>query len=60
MSHRTWVEGKNVRYEDPHADNRAERLPALAAELVRLEVDIIVSGGTRRSRKAAAPTRRSR
>jgi putative ABC transport system substrate-binding protein len=41
-----WVEGKNVRYEVRHADNRAERLPALATELVRLDVDVIVSGGT--------------
>jgi hypothetical protein len=43
MSDRTWVEGKNVRYEDPHADNWAERLPALAAELVRLRCKFLLA-----------------
>jgi putative ABC transport system substrate-binding protein len=39
-----YVEGRNVRFERRFAGGRPERLPALAAELVRLNVDIIVTG----------------
>jgi putative ABC transport system substrate-binding protein len=41
-----WIEGKNVVFEGRYADNRLERLPALAEELVRLNVNVIVSIGT--------------
>ena len=41
-----WIEGKNVVVERRYAENRVERLPELAAELVRLNVDVIVAGGT--------------
>src|SRR5438034_1513915 len=41
-----WVEGKNVIYEARYAENRLDRLPELAAELLRLNVDVIVAGGT--------------
>jgi putative tryptophan/tyrosine transport system substrate-binding protein len=41
-----WIEGKNVTFEYRYADNRLERLPELAAELVRLNVDVIVAVGT--------------
>jgi len=42
-----WVEGKNISIEYRYADGRSDRLPALVADLVRLEVDIIVvSTGT--------------
>jgi putative ABC transport system substrate-binding protein len=37
------VDGRNVTIEYRFADGRPERLPALAAELVRLKVDIIVA-----------------
>jgi putative ABC transport system substrate-binding protein len=37
---------KNVAFEGRYADNRLERLPALAGELVRLNVDVIVAIGT--------------
>jgi putative tryptophan/tyrosine transport system substrate-binding protein len=40
------VEGKNVVFERRYAENRLERLPELAADLVRLKVDVIVAGGT--------------
>jgi putative ABC transport system substrate-binding protein len=36
-----WIEGQNVVIERPSADGRVERLPALAAELVRGKVDVI-------------------
>ena len=41
-----WIEGKNVVYEDRYAENRLDRLPDLAAELVRLKVDVITAAGT--------------
>jgi putative tryptophan/tyrosine transport system substrate-binding protein len=41
-----WIEGKNVVYEDRYAENRLDRLPELAAELVRLKVDVITAAGT--------------
>src|SRR5215470_1936699 len=40
-----YVEGQNVVLDVRSANNLAERLPALAAELVRLNVDVIVTGG---------------
>jgi putative ABC transport system substrate-binding protein len=39
------VEGKNVTTEWLYAEGKLDRLPALAAELVRLKVDVIVSAG---------------
>ena len=41
-----YVEGQNVAFEIRGAEGRPERLPALAAELVRLKVDIIVASGS--------------
>ena len=41
-----WVEGENVVFERRYAENRLERLPELAADLVRLKVDVIVAAGT--------------
>ena len=41
-----WVEGKNIAFERRYAEDRLERLPELAADLVRLKVDVIVAGGT--------------
>ncbi len=38
-----WVEGKNISIEYRYAEGRADRLPDLAADLVRLKVDIIVA-----------------
>jgi len=38
-----WVEGQNLVIEDRWAEGRIERFPALAAELVRLKVDVIVT-----------------
>jgi putative tryptophan/tyrosine transport system substrate-binding protein len=39
-----YVEGRNFVFEQRYADGRMERLPDLAAELVRLRVDVIVTG----------------
>ena len=38
-----WIEGRNIRFEPHYYEQRLERLPHLAAELVRLNVDIIVA-----------------
>jgi putative ABC transport system substrate-binding protein len=40
-----YVEGKNIVVEYRHAEGKQDRLPALAAELVRLKVDVIVIPG---------------
>ena len=41
-----YVEGKNITFEYRYADNRFDRLPALADELVRLKVDVLVVPST--------------
>jgi len=41
-----WVEGQNIVIDYRYAQGRVDRLPDLAAELVRLKVDLIVSVGT--------------
>ena len=40
-----YVEGRNISIEYRWAEGRTERLPDLAADLVRLKVDVIVAGG---------------
>jgi putative ABC transport system substrate-binding protein len=40
-----YVEGQNVAYEARFAEGKFERLPELAADLVRLKVDVIVTQG---------------
>jgi len=40
-----WIEGKNIAFEYRFAENKPERIPELAAELVRLKVDLIVTSG---------------
>ena len=40
-----YVEGQNIAYEARFAEGKLERLPDLAAELVRLKVDVIVAQG---------------
>jgi ABC-type uncharacterized transport system substrate-binding protein len=41
-----WVEGQNIVLDYRFAEGRLDRLPDLAADLVRLKVDVIVSLGT--------------
>lgn len=49
-----WVEGQNISVERRYAEGRADRLPALAAELVQLPVDVIVATGPYEARAAKA------
>jgi putative ABC transport system substrate-binding protein len=41
-----YVEGKNLTFERRYAEDRLDRLPGLAAELVSLKVDVIITWGT--------------
>ena len=51
-----YVEGKNIVIESRSAEGRLDRLPALAADLVRLKVDIIVTAGPAATRAAKEAT----
>jgi putative ABC transport system substrate-binding protein len=51
-----YVEGKNIVIESRYAEGKLDRLPVLAAELVRLRVDIIVTAGGQATRAAKQAT----
>src|SRR5215475_7210906 len=51
-----YVEGRNLVIEYRDAEGKPERLPALAAELVALNVDVIVAPGTLAALAAARAT----
>ena len=52
-----WVEGQNMAIDYRFAEDRFDRLPDLAAELVRLKVDVIVAGPTQPAVVAKNATR---
>lgn len=58
LRERGYVEGRNVTIESRWAESDYGRLPALAADLVRLNVDVILTHGTpgARAAKDATPT----
>ena len=51
-----YVEGKNIVIEYRYAEGKLDRLSALAAELVRLKVDVIVTTGPTATRAAKEAT----
>ena len=51
-----YVEGKNIVIEWRSAEGKLDRLPALAAELLRLKIDIIVTAGEPTTRAAKDAT----
>ncbi len=51
-----YIEGQNLTIEARWADGRIERLPHLAAELVRLPVDVLCTAGTQASGAAKQAT----
>jgi putative ABC transport system substrate-binding protein len=58
LSNLGWIEGKNTTLEYRFAEHKLERLPELAAELVRLKVDLILVPGVlpALAAKKATPT----
>lgn len=51
-----YVEGQTIAIEERWADGKTERLPELAAELARLQVAVIIAGGTVAIRAAQEAT----
>jgi putative ABC transport system substrate-binding protein len=51
-----YADGKNIVMEWRYADGKLDRLPALAAELLRLKVEVIVTGGSASTRAAQETT----
>jgi putative ABC transport system substrate-binding protein len=51
-----YIEGKNIVIEWRSGEGKSEHIPALAAELVRLKVDVIVTDGSNSTRRAKEAT----
>src|SRR5262249_33155059 len=51
-----YVEGKNIVVEYRFVEGKLDRLPVLAAELVRLKIDVIVAAGPQVTRSAKQAT----
>src|SRR5215471_2671372 len=56
LSRLGWMEGKNIAIEYRFAEQKPERLPELAADLVRLKVDVIVVRATEPTMVAKSAT----
>ena len=54
---RGWIEGKTISIEYRYAEDRSDRLPDLAADLVRLKVEVIVASATPPALAAQKATR---
>ena len=52
-----YVDGQNIKIEYRWAEGKDEQLPDLAAELVRLQVNVMVTGGPQATRAATGATR---
>ena len=53
---RGYIEGRNITLEYRFAEGRPDRLPAMAAELVRLKVDVIMAAADAQARAARQAT----
>jgi putative tryptophan/tyrosine transport system substrate-binding protein len=56
MNELGWIEGRNIAMEYRWAEGRSERYSEIAAELVRLKVDLIMTHGTQGALAAKAAT----
>ena len=52
-----YADGQNIAIESRYAEGKLDRLPDLAGELVRLQVDVIVVGGSTTTRAAKNATK---
>ena len=52
-----YVEGRNIALHERWSEGKSDRLPSLAAELVRLNVDVIVAASTPAARAAQEATK---
>jgi ABC-type uncharacterized transport system substrate-binding protein len=57
LSQLGYIEGKNIAFESRYADNKFDRLPVLADELVRLQVDVLLTPSTIEALAAKNATR---
>ena len=57
LRERGYTEGQNIAIEYRYSEGKNDRLPELAAELVRLKVDIIIAGGVPLVRAAKNATK---
>jgi len=55
-----YVEGKQFVFEYRSAENKIERLPTLAEELVRIKVDVLIASSTAEAAAAKTPLRQFR
>jgi ABC-type uncharacterized transport system substrate-binding protein len=53
-----YAEGKNIVIESRYAEGKLDRLSEIAAELVRLKVDVIIAGGPSATRAVKEATSR--
>src|SRR5262245_42632837 len=52
-----YVEGQNIALHERWSEGKSDRLPSLAAELVRLNIDVIVAASTPAARAAQQATK---
>ena len=57
LRERGWVEGQNIVIEARFAEGKVDRLSVLVAELIRLNVDIILTGSSVATRAAKHATK---
>src|SRR5215475_9444087 len=57
LQERGWTDGRNIRFEFRYTEGQANRLPALAADLVQRNVDAILTAGTESTEAARKTTK---
>ena len=57
LQERGWTDGRNIRLEFRHSEGQPNRLPALAADLVQQNVDVLLTAGTESTDAARKATK---